>query len=128
MGLIEDDKSSDQTLQKIIQSESSKKWNSDVQGANDDKSSLNLLSLTSDLKDSKKDNIFDFDDDDDNDETTIVSHTSIRDYNLQSVVRKSKQTGAPHDGTPSKKRKIKRCQISGSGDEQQVPLKITFKT
>merc|ERR1711915_165956 len=33
------------------------------------------------------------------------------------------------DISPPKKRKIKRCQFSGeSGDEQQVPLKITFKT
>eukprot|EP00092_Neocalanus_flemingeri_P012486 GFUD01013459.1.p1 GENE.GFUD01013459.1~~GFUD01013459.1.p1 ORF type:complete len:2839 (+),score=729.45 GFUD01013459.1:442-8517(+) len=126
--LIEDDKSSDQTLQKIIQSESSKKLGSDVQGSIDEKDVTNI-SFKSDFKNSQKDNIFDFDDEDDNNETTFVSHTSIRDYNLQSVVRKSKQTGALHESSPSKKRKIKRCQISGeAGEEQQVPLKITFKT
>jgi len=127
--LIEDDKSSDQTLQKIIQSESSKKFGNDFQGFSNDKGRHTNLSFKPDVKDSKNDNIFDFDDDDDDKkESTFVSHTSIRDYNLQSVVTQSKQSGVLHDGTMSKKRKIKRCQISGeSGDEQQVPLKITFK-
>ena len=128
--LIEDDKSSDQTLQKIIQSESSKKFGSDFQGLND-KDTLKKLAFKSDLKDGKSDNIFDFDDDDDDEkkESTFVSHTSIRDFNLQSVVTQPKHAGGVLESTPAKKRKVKRCQISGgSGDEQQVPLKITFKT
>merc|ERR1711915_26671 len=120
--LIEDDRSSDQTLQKIIQSETSKKLGSDFSGSNDDNGLFQKLSLKSDLNFGKSDNIFDFDDDDDKNDTTFVSHTSIRDYNLQSIVKKSKPNSTVNDISPPKKRKIKRCQFSGeSGDEQQVP-------
>merc|ERR1712241_829856 len=72
-----------------------------------------------------KDNIFDFDEEDNKSSIEGSSSTSYKDMNPESGTLESKKS----DGTvPIKKKKIKRCEfIDGSGDETQVPLKITFK-
>ena len=68
-------------------------------------------------KELKREDIFDFDDDDD----------EIKNKTLYPSEPTSSSKLAD-DFIPSKKRKIKRCEfIDGSGDEHQVPLKITFQ-
>ena len=72
-----------------------------------------------------KDNIFDFDEEDNKSSIEGSSSTSYKDMNPESGTLESKKSD---ETVPIKKKKIKRCEfIDGSGDETQVPLKITFK-
>merc|ERR1712079_173192 len=72
-----------------------------------------------------KDNIFDFDEEDNKSPMEGSSSTSYKDMNPESGTLESKKSD---ESVPIKKKKIKRCEfIDGSGDETQVPLKITFK-
>ena len=65
----------------------------------------------------RKEDIFDFDEDDDE-----IKNKTLYPSEPESSSKFS------DDFTPSKKRKIKRCEfLDGSGDEHQVPLKITFQ-
>ena len=74
----------------------------------------NLLCKNQEIR---KEDIFDFDEDDDE-----IKNKTLYPSEPESS---SKFTD---DFIPSKKKKIKRCEfIDGSGDEHQVPLKITFQ-
>jgi hypothetical protein len=81
------------------------------------------VTLSSEAEKSK-DNIFEFEDDETNKvHAESSSSTSYKDMNTSESEEKKDE-----DSVPVKKKKIKRCAFyEGSGDEHQVPLKITFK-
>ena len=81
------------------------------------------VTLSSEAEKSK-DNIFEFEDDETNKvPAESSSSTSYKDMNTSESEEKKDE-----DSVPVKKKKIKRCAFyEGSGDEHQVPLKITFK-
>ena len=85
--------------------------------AKDEKKSDPLNNIFKPIKDEEgnvKKNIFDFDDNENGD----VSDCS--------TIQQSKTSDT--EEVPLKKKKVKRCEfLDGSGDETQVPLKITFK-
>ena len=70
-----------------------------------------------------KDNIFEFEDDETKVPAEGSSGTSYKDMDTSESEGKKDD-----DSVPVKRKKIKRCAFyDGSGDEHQVPLKITFK-
>ena len=70
-----------------------------------------------------KDNIFEFEDDENKIPAEGSSGTSYKDMDTSESEGKKED-----DSVPVKRKKIKRCAFyDGSGDEHQVPLKITFK-
>ena len=112
---------------KLTEEDLAKRQKLDIQVIKDEKTSTELSaekiseSIEAELpcknKDLKKEDIFDFDEDDD----------EIKNKTLYPSEPAS-SSKVDDDFTPSKKRKIKRCEfLDGSGDEHQVPLKITFQ-
>ena len=73
-----------------------------------------------------RENIFEFNDNDDKNSVLNSPSTSYKRTDERASLPDSKKV--EDDCIPVKRKKIKRCEfLDGSGDEHQVPLKITFK-
>jgi hypothetical protein len=111
---------------KLTEEDLAKRQKLDIQVIKDEKHSTELSTgkgsevienIQCKSQEMRKEDIFDFDDDDD----------EIKNKTLYPSEPES-SSKCTDDFIPSKKKKIKRCEfIDGSGDEHQVPLKITFQ-